>query len=268
MQTVVPSAVGRRVEVGDVVSDTMALAKAHLLPAVGLNAMFTFGALVVGGGIGVASYFAFFDRDQPLVFFVAIALAVLLFAVSSLVGYVATYQYFMDALRGRSATIGSALATSLPKLPLFFVAMLISGLVMMFGMCLCFVPGFIAMLALFVVGPICIEEDVGPIQALERSNALTTGHKVDIFLLFLILWAVGMAVGIVGTIFGAIGGEIVGGGSDPIQSQLIQSAISVPIQMIFSMLITPFQFAIACVVYHRRTTDDRPQYADVAGVFS
>jgi len=55
------------------------------------------------------------------------------------------------------------------------------GIAIFCGMLLCFPPGLILLLTLYVAVPAAVEERLGPIRALRRSAELTHGFRLHIF---------------------------------------------------------------------------------------
>jgi hypothetical protein len=90
-------------------------------------------------------------------------------------------------------------------LPVLGVAIL-TGLIVMGGMILCFVPGFIAMTVYAVAVPVAVEERIGGMDALRRSSSLTEGHRWEIFAVLFIIGMIGSGIGfVVGMAFGLLG---------------------------------------------------------------
>lgn len=88
---------------------------------------------------------------------------------------------------GRKASFAeSAMAGLSVAWPLFLLAIL-SGLGMLLGFILLIVPGIILYVMWSVSAPALVEERLGPVEALGRSNDLTDGARWKIFGLLLVL---------------------------------------------------------------------------------
>jgi hypothetical protein len=96
-----------------------------------------------------------------------------------------TYGTVMD-LNGKRVSAGDALLTGLKQfLPLFGIAVLFElGLAL--GFLLLVVPGFMLLMAWFVVVPVRVTEGTGITQSFGRSAQLTKGHRWSIFGLLII----------------------------------------------------------------------------------
>ncbi len=89
-------------------------------------------------------------------------------------GSLAMMVLMLDASR---PTVGQALARALPLLPLYLLAMILSGLLIGFGFSLLIVPGVYLMGRLFLVAPaLAAEPRRGPLGAIEASVRLSGGH--------------------------------------------------------------------------------------------
>jgi len=90
-------------------------------------------------------------------------------------------------LRGQPTSIGETLTHGLARLlPLFLVALL-AGLGIGIGLLLLVVPGVILGCIWAVCVPACVIEKLNPIESLKRSMELTSGYRVTIFILILIV---------------------------------------------------------------------------------
>lgn len=97
---------------------------------------------------------------------------------------------FVDATTGE-ADIPDALAYSLRSLlPLIGIALL-SWLAMIVGLILLIVPGAIFFCMFAVAVPAFLAERSGVMASLDRSAALTKGHRWKVFGIFLLFWVAG-----------------------------------------------------------------------------
>ncbi len=131
------------------------------------------------------------DDLVPLLFeilLIFILMALSLFLVSVLFHSIAI-GYTNEALVGGHPTLMAALSAVLPTFPRVIGATLISMIVVSLGLVLLIVPGLVLAMMFVLVPQTVILEGRGPIDALSRSNELTSGNKMTIFLFFL-FWAV------------------------------------------------------------------------------
>jgi hypothetical protein len=88
----------------------------------------------------------------------------------------------VDLQRAASASAGECLSRGLKAWPRVFVLTLLYVLIVMAGYVLLIVPGVVLSLMFAVCVPVAVIEGLGPIAALKRSYALTSGYKGLIFI--------------------------------------------------------------------------------------
>ena len=99
----------------------------------------------------------------------------------------------IQQLRGQHAGIGESLAVGIKRLlPVIGVGIVV-GLATIAGMIALIVPGIIIACMLYVAVPAAVIEKPGLGGALKRSQELTSGYKVQIFGLFLIIFVLSFA---------------------------------------------------------------------------
>ncbi len=75
----------------------------------------------------------------------------------------------------------------LPRLYVYIGASIIASIAVMMGLILVVVPGIIFLIRLWFVGFVIVDEDVGVLDAIQRSWDITRGYTLDLFLLFIVL---------------------------------------------------------------------------------
>lgn len=75
----------------------------------------------------------------------------------------------------------------LARLHIYIAANIVVGIAVCMGLVLLVVPGIIFLLRLWFVGFVVVDEQVGPLEAIQRSWDITRGHTLDLFLLFILL---------------------------------------------------------------------------------
>jgi uncharacterized membrane protein len=99
----------------------------------------------------------------------------------------------LRAYRGdESLAFGDLFAGFSKALPLFITALLF-GMAVFAGMLLCIVPGIILALGLWPAFLLVMEDNLDPIEALKAAWALTSGHKLQLLILSLIVGLLNMA---------------------------------------------------------------------------
>lgn len=96
-----------------------------------------------------------------------------------------TIVFSLKLLRGEDASFGDIFSGGPYVLRLMGMFVLM-GLAILFGWALCIVPGVILALGLSMASPMVVDRHVGPIDAMKASWDLTTGHKGNLFVFYLL----------------------------------------------------------------------------------
>lgn len=106
--------------------------------------------------------------------------------VSTLIQGSIAYAAFMT-LKGVQPSIGDSFNRGMARLlPLVLIALLVNiGAVL--GMILLIIPGLMLLCMWYVAIPACMVEQLGPIESIKRSAALTKGYRWTIFWLVVVL---------------------------------------------------------------------------------
>lgn len=154
----------------------------------------------------------------------------------------------IESLRGHRPAIGQTVGVGLRSAWRVFVVSLAAGITTLVGLVLCIVPGIIVFCMLWVAVPVAVMEQAGVMESMDRSQTLTSGTRLAVFALNLVL---GLIVGVTGFAVygGAIGGVIFlsSGAEGPPASAMAAG------QLIGSLLLIPFeclQAASVAVGYH------------------
>jgi hypothetical protein len=91
---------------------------------------------------------------------------------------------FQD-MRGRKFEIGVSIARGLRRFFPVIGTSIYAFFLVMIGMFLIIVPGFMAITMLFVVIPVCVVEGLGPGASIKRSRELTRGQRWRILAVYL-----------------------------------------------------------------------------------
>jgi hypothetical protein len=132
-----------------------------------------FGAMV-GGLVGLIVY----------LFLAGAAQAATIFAVS-------------DLYLGREASVRESYARVGAKALRVIIILVLVILAVFVGCLLFIIPGLILACRMSVAVPVSMLEDSKSISSIERSMELTKGHAGQIFLIYLLLWVIGVVLGIV-----------------------------------------------------------------------
>jgi|SRR5579872_4206127 len=157
-----------------------------------------------------------------------------------------------QAMRNRPVEIGESFKKGLARLGPIIGLSICVGLVVVLGMMLLIVPGFILLAMFFVALPVCVVEGLGPFQSMSRSSALTKGHRWKIFGIYLVLAIVGGVVGSIITAVLSVAGLVV----------------AVLGQMLWNTLMGAYQSIVVAVAYHDlRVAKEGVDIDHIASVF-
>lgn len=113
------------------------------------------------------------------------------------VGQAATICAVSDLYLGRSATIRSSFGKIRGQVLQVLGTIFLTGLLVGVGTILLIIPGIILACRTGVSVPATVLEDEGPGRAISRSMDLTSGFTMQMFLIFLLVWVLGIAAGII-----------------------------------------------------------------------
>lgn len=105
--------------------------------------------------------------------------------VGMLLGMVVTKISLDIVDTGRSDL--SKLSELLPIVPAYVIGKLIYGVIVLVGMLLLLIPGFIWAYMFLYIGYLIIDRQIGPIDALKESRAITSGYKWSLALFSLVV---------------------------------------------------------------------------------
>lgn len=185
--------------------------------------------------------------EFPWQFFVLLLLGLLLTPVAT---GALTYGVF-QSVRGKQASVSDCLSVGFKRLfPVLGVGIL-SGLITMFGMILCIVPGIIAATILAAALPAAVIERPGVLGALTRSSDLTKDYRWTVF----------------GVVFGLGILQMVAGFAVNL-TVAISVHLSLGLNVVTSILFTGLQAtAPALIYYHLRKAKESIDVEDIAAVF-
>jgi hypothetical protein len=169
-------------------------------------------------------------------------------AVATSIGWVAVLRLMVDQAAGRPASIGAALRYGVRRGPLLWGWYLLAELVVMVGLCACFVPGVYLALALSLIAPIVAFERGEP--AFTRSFRLVhSNFWPTVGRLLLLGLAVAVVTYLVPCVFGAATG-IGGGLSAPShQPGTLALAVDVLLSALVALPIALVEIAGVLVTY-------------------
>ena len=168
-------------------------------------------------------------------------------------------------LRGERASLGDSLQTGLSR---FFPVLgfsFLSTLLISIGSLLCIIPGIIMSCVLYVGLPVVVVESQGPIDAIRRSDGLTTGFRWGIFGLLIVVGLTQFALN-TGVSFGL---SMFGLGFDVTASSMQTTMIiSQLITYLSQILTTALSGVFVAVAYHDlRVSRDGIDSDDLISVF-
>ncbi len=148
------------------------------------NIGFFIGLLIVAGIVTIVPRIiqALTEKSLPVFSILFGILAAVLQMIVSL-GLIRIALNFVDNVESRTSDLFSCI-------PLFFkylLASILYGLIVMLGLILLIVPGIIWAIKFQFYGYLIVDRNLGPIEALKGSSAVTRGAKGDLFVLGFLL---------------------------------------------------------------------------------
>lgn len=171
-------------------------------------------------------------------------------------------------IKGAAPSLQESLSMAMQNLIPIFLLSLLQGVALTLGFIACFIPGVILSLVFYVAMPALVIERLGPVEALQRSNFLTDGHKIYLFVLLLI---VGVASAMVGAMVGGcFGGVMIGAAaaSGDKNVMLIATVLAQIPTWFVTAVFSTFGATLSTTVYHDlRQMRDGVNVDDLLSVF-
>ena len=191
----------RRVDVGNVISETFSMYGAHAGVLLG-------SAVVIFGIIGVLN--GFFYDEGGILFSLLISV---LDVVGSTIYAGMVVRVVQHARQGTSASVGETVESVMPVLIPLIVNGFLKGVAVAIGLILLIIPGIFLATMWAVTGPAIVVERAGIIDSFQRSWDLVKGQFWPVLgayvIAFLILAAAGILAGIIGVAIGSVVAVIV-----------------------------------------------------------
>jgi hypothetical protein len=134
--------------------------------------------------------------------------------LANVVGMVGAIAMLLLLLGRRGTTVGGLIATALAILPFYLLASICSGILLVIGFILLFVPGFYLIGRLAPVGPVVVAEGRrNPIDVIQRALQLTKGKGWAVTGLVLLVAIAGSILSlavtaVLGIVLALVGGDI------------------------------------------------------------
>ncbi len=159
-----------------------------------------------------------------------VVLLLLLSPIATAMSLYGAYQ----AMRGEPFTIGDSFRAGWARFGSVLGATFMAGLITLVLLLLLFVPGVMAVCAMYVALPACVVERLGPIKSLRRSRELTKGVRWRVFGLILVV-----------SLVGGIMGGMAGGAVAATKSQVAVGIVS----FIANVISNSFAAVLSAVAY-------------------
>jgi hypothetical protein len=200
--------------------------------------------LALAAGIGST------DSDTATgIYFVGVAGSWPLMMLTSGLASCALAYFIGRAYTGNPVTPRQALAAAGSRFFGIVGAVIVTAVLVVIGILLCFVPGLFVAAACFAVFPVLMLERRGPIEAITRSYDLAKNAWGEVFLVLLVIYLIaampGMAVGGAGVVANVLAA------GDATRSLEVQALMQV-VTTLVSALTTPFSIAGVVLLYYDR----------------
>lgn len=214
-------ATANRIEPGRVISEAFQTYRDHAGALLG-------GAVIV---IGLAAVINGLFATTGSLALVAVGVLVSIVAGVLYAGYVV--KLVQDVRDGRrDFSVGELFSAAAPYIGTLFLNGLLAGIAITIGFLLIIVPGLILITIWSVIAPSIVVEDRGVIEAFGRSRELVRGNGWNVFgaivLAFLIVIAVSIVAGLIGSALGDAGRVVL---------QAIANVITAPIAALVASIL-------------------------------
>ena len=194
-----------RISYSGIWEDTVRLVRTHASLAAALAGVFLFlPALLIGHFLPTPQ--ATEPADLIRLFgehFQANFHWMILSVILSLAG---TLSILMLVFRGPGISVGGAIAAAFALLIPYFIAVVVTGIPIAFGLLLFLVPGLYLIARFLPLGAVMVAENLrDPVKAIGRTWALTKGHGWAILGLFVLIFVAGFVLAsVIGLVIGLI----------------------------------------------------------------
>ncbi len=154
----------------------------------------------------------------------------------------------VEFMAGRRAGVLESLAGGFSRAGTVLALALLNTVAMGLALLACIIPGVVVMCVLFASVPAAVTERLGPIEAMQRSADLTTGHRMTIFLALLAIGALSVSLTCVGGMGLGVGTTI---GTDPLNATLAARVAGYALEWAIAIFAAMIQAALAAVFYAR-----------------
>ena len=235
-------------EVGAVLSSTFSVYFSNIVAFFAIGLMFNLPVIVLNYLSSSGDLLDVVDPSLYLAIPLAVGLLTLIFGnvVTGAISF-GVFQF----LRGKKPSIGSCIAKGFSVLlPVIGVAILV-GLMVFFGSLLCLIPGIILYVMFCTAVPVTVVERPGVINSLKRSLDLSSGNRMAIFAVLLVLTLMNIAITLGITFSVAALGNI---------ALIISGLVSVVLGGLGST-------ALVVIYYHLRSSKESIDVEEIAQVF-
>lgn len=160
------------------------------------------------------------------------------FGLSTLVTMAGSLAILLLVFAPRGTSVAAAIARAFLLLPFYFVASLIAGFAVGFGMLFLIVPGLYLFGRLALIGPVMVAEDRrSPLAAIARTFEVTKGNGWRILGFFLLVAIAGyVAAGVVNTLAGILFVLVAGKDLGGLLAMIVASATYSGLAVVFLLL--------------------------------
>jgi hypothetical protein len=211
----------RRVDVGNVISETFSMYGSHAVVLIGT-------ALVIYGVVGVINGILN-DEGGILLSLVALALSI----VGSTIYAGMVVRVVQHDRQGTPASLGETLQSVLPVVGVLILNGFLKGLAVLVGLALLIIPGIFLATMWAVTGPAIVVERAGIFDAFQRSWDLVRGEFWPVLGAFVLAYLILAAAGILATAIG-VGIGLVG---------------SIILTVLFQALAAPFIGLVSAIIF-------------------
>ena len=201
--------------------------------AIGTFARHPLGFSLVAAVSQVGSLWPYASGGRHLTPGAISAIGIVAEAVSILTSAIISHASF-QTMHGQPVRFGDSLGQAVQRFFPALGAMIILGVVSTIGFFLLVIPGIMVGVALSVILPVCVIEELGPTASAARSRRLTKGSRWKLFGTYLLLFVPFLVIG----------------GLEFLLARSAGQTVAVPLNFIVQTILSAFTTILLTAAYH------------------
>jgi uncharacterized membrane protein len=200
-----PFAIGQvaQLDLGDLLGRGWEIFQRNIVPCLGgflVVSVITFIAILIGAAVTalIAAVASGGFNDEEVAIIVAIPVGLFCALMAGIVYSWLTVGWLrFNTMLARTGSADFGVIFSGGGMFTFLLSGILMSLAVMLGYAMCIIPGIIVLLIFSQRGWLIADRRLGIMESLSVSNQITKGHKLNLFLLFLLQGVIGFVLGLI-----------------------------------------------------------------------